>query len=84
MESGTKFWRKINGKEKRSPSHQKHPFPMFGPYAIIWPDRSYQGIGLIVYDLKSVGALEIKFVAPIPEQIATTTMHFPEVPGELF
>ncbi len=27
----------------------------------------------IVYDLKSVGALEIKFVAPIPEQIATTT-----------
>ena len=26
----------------------------------------------VVYDLKSVGALEIEFVAPIPEQIATT------------
>ena len=37
----------------------------------------------LVYDLKSIGALEIKFVAPIPEQIATTTMHFPNVPGEL-
>ncbi len=37
----------------------------------------------IVYDLKSVGALEIEFVAPIPEQIATTTMHFLKVPGEL-
>ena len=37
----------------------------------------------LVYDLKSVGALEIKFVAPIPKQIATTTMHFPKVPGEL-
>ncbi len=37
----------------------------------------------LVYDLKSVGALEIKFVAPIPEQIATTTMHFLKVPGEL-
>ncbi len=37
----------------------------------------------IVYDLKSVGALEIKFIAPIPEQIATTTMHFPKVLGEL-
>ena len=26
--------------------------------------------------LKSVGALEIEFVAHIPEQIATITMHF--------
>ena len=33
--------------------------------------------------MKSVGALEIEFVAPIPEQIAATTMHFPKVPGEL-
>ncbi len=39
---------------------------------------------LVVYDLKSVGALEIKFVAPTPEQIATTTMHFLKDPGELF
>ncbi len=38
---------------------------------------------MIVYDLKSVGALEMKFLAPIPEQIATTTMHFPKVPVEL-
>ncbi len=38
---------------------------------------------LVVYDLKSVGALEMKFVAPISEQIATTTMHFLKVPGEL-
>ncbi len=37
----------------------------------------------LVYDLNSVGALEIKFVAPIPEQIATTTIHFLKVPGEL-
>ena len=29
----------------------------------------------IVYDLKSVGALEIEFIAPIPEQIATTTVR---------
>ena len=36
----------------------------------------------IVFRLKSVGALEM-FVAPMPEQIATTTMHFVEVPGEL-
>ncbi len=37
----------------------------------------------IVYRLKSVGALEMKLVAPIPEQIATTTMHFLKVPAEL-
>ena len=37
----------------------------------------------LVYDLKSVGALEIKVLAPIPEQIATTTMDFLKVPGEL-
>ena len=28
----------------------------------------------VVYELKSVGHLEMKFVAPIPEQIATTPM----------
>ena len=33
----------------------------------------------LVYDLKSVGALKIEFVAPIPEQIATYTMHFSNV-----
>ena len=37
----------------------------------------------IVYRLKSVGALEMKFVAPMAEQIATTTMHILKVPGEL-
>ena len=29
--------------------------------------------------LKSVGGLETEFVAPIPEQIATTTMHFSDI-----
>ena len=38
-------------------------------------------ISIIVYDLRCVGALEIKFVAPIPEQIATITMHFLKVVG---
>ncbi len=37
----------------------------------------------IVYKLKSVGALEMKFVAPTPEQIASTPGHFLKVPGEL-
>ena len=36
-------------------------------------------VRLLVYDLKSVGVLEIEFVAPNPEQIATTTMHFSKV-----
>ena len=31
-----------------------------------------------VYDLKFVGPLELKFVAPMPEQFKTTTMHFNE------
>ncbi len=35
----------------------------------------------LVYDLKSVGALKIEFVAPIPEQISTYTMHFSNVSG---
>ena len=30
----------------------------------------------IVYDLNSVGPLEFKFVAPMPEQLKTTAMHF--------
>ncbi len=29
----------------------------------------------LVYDLKSVGSIEIEFVAPIPEQLKTITMH---------
>ncbi len=33
----------------------------------------------IVYDLKSVGPLEFKLVAPMPEQLETTTMNFYEV-----
>ncbi len=32
----------------------------------------------IVYYLKFVGPLEFKLVAPIPEQLKTTTMHFYE------
>ncbi len=30
----------------------------------------------IVYDLKFVGPLEFELVAPMPEQLKTTTMHF--------
>ena len=37
----------------------------------------------IVIDLKSVEALKMKFVAPMPEQIATTTTQSLKVPGEL-
>ncbi len=37
---------------------------------------SYPSFIVKVYDLKSVGPLEIKLVAPMPEQIKTTTMHF--------
>ncbi len=33
----------------------------------------------IVYDLKSVGPLEFKLVAPMPEQLKTTAVHFYEV-----
>ncbi len=35
---------------------------------------------LIVYDLKTQN---LNFVAPVPKQIGTTTMHFPEVPGKI-
>ncbi len=41
----------------------------------------YFNIPFIVYDLKSVGALKIEFVAPMPEQNGTSTMHFSNVPG---
>ena len=30
---------------------------------------------------ESVGALEIEFIAPMPEQIAITTIHFSKVLG---
>ena len=33
-------------------------------------------VAVIVYRLKSVGALKTKFVAPMPEQIMTPTIHF--------
>ncbi len=33
---------------------------------------------LIVYDLRTQN---LNFVSPVPEQIGTTTMHFPEVSG---
>ncbi len=37
----------------------------------------------LVYRLKSVEAIKMKFVAPMPEQIATTTIHFLKVSGKL-
>ncbi len=36
---------------------------------LVWPL-------VVVYRLKSVEAIKMKFVAPMPEQIATTTIHF--------
>ncbi len=33
----------------------------------------------IVYDLNSVGPLDFKLFAPMPEQLKTTAMHFCEV-----
>ncbi len=36
--------------------------------------------GIIVYDLKFVGPLEFELVAPMPEQLKTTTIHFYEAP----
>ena len=33
----------------------------------------------VVYDM---GTQKMKFVAPMPEQIGTSTMHFPEVLGD--
>ena len=38
-------------------------------------------IKILVYDLKFVGALKIEFIAPIPEQTGTPTMHFSNVSG---
>ncbi len=35
----------------------------------------------VVYDLR---AKNVKFVAPMPEQIGTPTMHFPEVSGDTY
>ena len=34
----------------------------------------------LVYDLKFVGPLEFELIAPMPEQLKTTTMHFYEAP----
>ncbi len=35
---------------------------------------------IIVYDL---GTQNLNFIAPIPEQVGTTTMHFSEVSGHI-
>ncbi len=36
---------------------------------------------ILVYHLKSVGFIKIEFVASIPQQIGTSTMHFSNVSG---
>ncbi len=36
----------------------------------------------VVYDLKFVGPLEFELVAPMPEQLKTTTMHFYDTSGK--
>ena len=38
----------------------------------------------IVNDLKSMGALKMKLVAPMPEQIVTTKMQFLHIQGNFF
>ncbi len=43
--------------------------------------KKYLQFWFIVYDLKSVGALKIESVAPIPEQSSTSTVHFSKVSG---
>ncbi len=50
---------------------------------ILAVSESITNRSILVYWLKSIGALEMKFVAPMPEQIATTTMRFLKVTGEL-
>ena len=37
-------------------------------------------IWILVYDLKFVGPLEFELVAPMPEQLKTTTMQIYETP----
>ncbi len=50
-------------------AHRKCPtsFGCFGPFQLPL---------IIVYDLKCVGPLEFELIAPMPEQLKTTTMHF--------
>ena len=43
---------------------------------ILWYFTSRDVAIPVVYDLKSVGPLEFKLVAPMPEQLKTTAMHF--------
>ncbi len=35
-------------------------------------------LSMLVYDLKFIGSLEVKLVAPMPEQIKTTMLQFYE------
>ncbi len=46
-------------------------------------DSSSKLLTIVAYRLKSVEAIKMKFVAPMPEQIATTTVHFLKVSGKL-
>ena len=41
-------------------------------------EKTFSSMGGIVYDL---GTQKMNFVAPMPEQIGTSAMHFPEVLG---
>ncbi len=60
-------------------SYRKGTMPSLSPQWLQKPMGVYWGFMVLVYRLKSVGALKMKFVAPMPEQINTPTMHFSEV-----
>ncbi len=52
-----------------------------GSYASLFRAMTIKPIvSHVVYDLKFVGPLEFELVAPMPEQLKTTTMHFYEAP----
>ncbi len=56
------------------------PTPIHPPTSIPPPAPVTPPSSLIVYDLKFVGPLEFELVAPMPEQLKATTMHFYEAP----
>ncbi len=65
------FRKGINGLAVRAQT-DRHTHTQTGPIIVV-------KIVLLVYDLKFVGPLEFKLVAPMPEQLKTIAMHVYEV-----